>query len=116
MINKIFDSTLKHYGISGKRLSDVTGISQGHISEFRNGKSNPPCDTLLRLLDGMDEITPGAKRYFCQHLASGSASSLEAVIDTMTGAELSRLLMIIAEKFRQLETTKDGAMRELLSA
>lgn len=109
MIHQFFDQTLKRYSITGKRLSDMTGISQAHISEFRNGKTNPPCDTFMRLLDGADQIEPGAKQYFCQLLAG---KSFETVIDTMDGQQLAQLLIAIADKLQ----SKRILEQELLSA
>lgn len=109
MIHQYFDQALKRHGISGKRLSDVTGISQAHISEFRNGKTNPPCDTFMRLLDGADQIEPGTKQYFCQLLAG---RSFDTVIDTMDSQQLAQLLIAIADKLQ----SKRVLEQELLSA
>lgn len=33
------------------RLSQISGISQGHISDLENGRNQPTIDTLKRLLD-----------------------------------------------------------------
>jgi transcriptional regulator with XRE-family HTH domain len=109
MIHQFFDQTLKRYSIVGKRLSDVTGISTTHISEFRHGKTNPSCETLMLLLDGMEQIEPGAKQYFCQLLAG---RTFDAVIEGMDGQQLAQLLVAIADKIQ----SKQPAMQELISA
>lgn len=109
MIHQYFDQTLKHHGISGKRLSEVTGFSQTHISEFRNGKTNPSCDTLLCLLDGAEQIEPGAKQYFCQLLAG---QTFETLIEGMNGQQLAQLLVAIAERLQ----SKRPSVQELISA
>lgn len=33
------------------RISQITGISQGHISDLENGKNQPTIDTLSKLLE-----------------------------------------------------------------
>lgn len=108
MIHNFFDRTLKHYGITGKKLSEVTGISQTHISEFRNGKTNPSCETLMLLLDGAERISPGARQYFCQLLAGRSVSALSAsplslAIDAMSSEELAQLLLAVADRLQQAQ-------------
>lgn len=35
------------------KLSQISGISQGHISDLENGKNQPTIDTLKRLLEPM---------------------------------------------------------------
>ena len=37
-------------GLSVYRLSQETGVSQGHISDLENGKNQPTIDTLKRLI------------------------------------------------------------------
>jgi predicted transcriptional regulator len=113
-MHDIFDKTLRIHGITGKRLSEVTGFSQTHISEFRKGKTNPSCSTLQSLLDGMDKLSPGAKRYFCMELAGTTTPSLVEVappsrnlsIEGMSSAELAQLLMAVADKLQQGQPAK----------
>lgn len=112
-MHDIFDKTLRIHGITGKRLSEVTGFSQTHISEFRKGKTNPSCSTLKSLLDGMDELAPGAKRYFCMELAGTTSSSKESVssekklvIEGMSSMELAQLLLVVADKLQQSQPIK----------
>jgi predicted transcriptional regulator len=117
MIYQYFDQALKRQGITGKKLSDVTGISQAHISEFRNGKTNPSCDMLLCLLEGADQIQPGARQYFCQLLAGRAIAramdnSLESTIEMMDEQQLAQLLVAIAEKLQGQRTP----VQELISA
>ncbi|HEY9907889.1 MAG TPA: helix-turn-helix transcriptional regulator [Thermosynechococcaceae cyanobacterium] len=108
MIHKSFDSTLKHYGITGKRLAEVTGLSQGHISEFRRGQTNPPCDTLERLINGLEAVEPGARRYFCQ-LMAGSAISPEVSLDHLSSTEMAGLLLAVADRLRRADSLQLSA-------
>jgi predicted transcriptional regulator len=112
-MNNIFDRTLRRHGITGKGLSQVTGYSQTHISEFRRGKTNPSCSTLQGLLDGMDELSPGAKRDFCMELAGTATPSLvdapssrNLSIEGMSSTELAQLLMAVADKLQQGQPAK----------
>ncbi|KAM3112759.1 helix-turn-helix domain-containing protein [Phormidesmis sp. 146-33] len=112
-MHDIFDKTLRIHGITGKRLSEVTGFSQTHISEFRKGKTNPSCNTLQSLLDGMDELSPGAKRDFCLQLAGTTPSFVETAppsqkpsIEGMSSLELAQLLLVVADKLQQGQPAK----------
>jgi transcriptional regulator with XRE-family HTH domain len=111
MIHNFFDQTLKRYGITGKRLSEVTGYSTTHISEFRNGKTNPSCETLMCLLSGMDQIEPGARQYFCALLAG---KPIETTIERMDGQQIAQVLVAIADKLQS--SPEPVAVKELLSA
>ncbi len=107
-----FDRTLKEFGITGKKLSEVTGLSTTHISEFRHGKTNPSCETLQRLLDGAEEISPGARFFFCQLLAGDSLKPMEAEIQRMNNQQLAVLLQTIADAMQRSRDTS----QQLLSA
>lgn len=108
-----FDKMLKEFGIRGKDLSDVTGFSMTHISQFRHGKTNPSCDSLERLLDGANRIKPGAKRYFCELLAGEQIQPIHDTIDQLDDVQLARLLLTVAER---LENRKQAVSQKLLSA
>lgn len=66
-----FSKTMEHYKITGKKLSQVSGVSENHISEFRRGKrkTGVSTDILWQLLKGMEKIAPGAKIYFASLMA-----------------------------------------------
>lgn len=108
-----FDQTLKQLGITGKKLAEVTGVSTTHISEFRNGKTNISCEMLERLLNGADQIKPGAKRYFCELLADQTPQPVEDPIERLDDMQLARLLLRVADR---LENRKSAIPQELLSA
>jgi transcriptional regulator with XRE-family HTH domain len=101
MIGQFFDKTLRRYGISGTQLAKVSGLSPSHISEFRNGKASPSCEVLVKLLDAVDRIAPGAKLYFCGLLAG---SPMGATIDEMSEVELVFLLREVAERLEKINS------------
>lgn len=107
-----FDKTLKKFSIAGKKLAEVTGVSMTHISEFRNGKTNVSCEMLERLLNGADQIEPGAKQYFCALLAGEKPQSIEDTIDDLDDVQLARILYVAASR---LGNRKPKASEEILS-
>lgn len=64
MLRNFFKQTRQHYGITGKAISELTGISQNHISEYQNGKRDVTSDTLWRMIEAMDNIAPGSRKHF----------------------------------------------------
>jgi transcriptional regulator with XRE-family HTH domain len=95
-----FDRMLKALGITGKKLAEVTGVSVTYISEFRNGKTNVSCEMLERLLNGADQIKPGAKQHFCELLAGEKPQLVADTIDELDDMQLARLLHIAADQLR----------------
>jgi transcriptional regulator with XRE-family HTH domain len=66
-LSVFFQETMEHFQITGKQLSQVSGISENHISDFRRGKSKTGVSTkvLWQLLEAMEKIAPGSQQYFC---------------------------------------------------
>ncbi len=116
MIHEFFDLTLKRYGIKAKSLSDLTGVSQNHISEFRSHKlkTGVTSDCLWRLLTGMDELAPGSLRHFCDLLAGkkkpqqGFAEDLEFLIEAADDSELETAMLLIVRRMFPKEDEKFG--------
>ncbi|MEC4817502.1 MAG: helix-turn-helix transcriptional regulator [Scytonema sp. PMC 1069.18] len=106
-ISRSFDETLKKYGITGAQLSKKTGVSAGHISQFRNGKGgNMAHATLENLLNAMEELAPGARRYFCQLLAGEGERFTQSrkIVDLIESAdeeEMEAILVAISRKWKQ---------------
>lgn len=116
MIHELFDQTLKRYSIQAKALSNLSGVSQNHISEFRGGKlkTGVTSDCLYRLLVAMDELSPGSRRYFCDLLAGkknyseGFDAELEFYIDAADEAELGRAMLQIVNRLFPKENHNNG--------
>lgn len=115
-MEEIFALTMKRYGIQGKALSDLSGVSVNHISEFKNKrlKTGVTTDCLLRLLDAMDELSPGAKRFFCEMLAGSQyqrtfSVSLETLINAADEEELKvAMFQIVHRVFPKSEEITDA--------
>jgi hypothetical protein len=115
MIHELFDQTLKRYGIQAKALSGLSGVSQNHISEFRSGKlkTGVTTDCLYRLLVGMDELSPGSRRYFCDLLAGkkqaqGFEGELEFLINAAEPEELEKAMLQIVRRMFPKEDKELG--------
>lgn len=105
-LSSSFDATIKRYRINARELSKLTGVSGNHISEFKNGKRDVSSALLLRLLDGMNELAPGAKQYFWQLVSEPSpqplGKSLIQIIQVAEEDELLDAMAEIANRFRCL--------------
>lgn len=64
MLRKIFREVKESHGITGKAISELTGISQNHISEYINGKRDVTSETLWRMVDAMEHLSKGAAADF----------------------------------------------------
>jgi transcriptional regulator with XRE-family HTH domain len=97
-----FKQMLSHYKVTGKQLSERTGIAQATISDIRRRESDPSASTLWRLVIAADEIAPGALRYFCSQLASSDllGDKLEQLIDLAEDSEIERVMLAIAKRWR----------------
>lgn len=116
-----FDATIKRYRINARELSKLTGVSGNHISEFKNGKRDVSSAVLLRLLDGMNELSPGAKQYFWQlvsePLPQPLGKSLIQIIQVAEEDELLDAMAEIANRFRYLRNSSDcSTPHSLISA
>ena len=106
----IFAQTQDKFRIKNADLVQATGFSSAYVSEIRSGKASPSFDGMTRWLDGAEQLSPGARKYFCELLAG---KSLETKIDAMDSTELAGLLLAIADK---LQNGKRPAVSELISA
>lgn len=113
LIGQLVDQTMRHWGIVGKELAKKAGISETHLSQFRNGKTNIGDDKLVKLLEAMDELAPGSRSYFCAMLADsqdaqkhslsqvlGNSVDLKQVIASMDLIQLAELMDVIALRMR----------------
>ena len=94
--NQAFDVTLKHFKISGKFLSEQSGIATTSISEFRRGRKAMQTDSLEKLLEA---LPPEAKiHFFSCFLADEQV--LDLLVSGMDNDGLSRIMIAIANKLK----------------
>lgn len=101
---EVFKRALDHYGVTGKELSQKTGIAQATISDIRRGKSDPSLGTFWRLIQAAEEIAPGFLKYFCRLLVCGSdeVGELEAMIAVADQEEIGLAMMAMARRWNEL--------------
>lgn len=107
-IHEAFDETLKQYRISGRALAEAAEVSQSMVSQFRHGKKGVTDEMLDNLLQAMQEIAPGSRRYFCSLIAGESVASVrvEKMIDSISEEEIPKLLVAIAQRWKNSEGNK----------
>ncbi len=120
MLRKIFTEVKNKYGITGKALSQATGISQKHISEYINGKRDVTSSTLWRMIEAMDNLAPGAKQYFsvlmcgCESNFSSKpqyvaeSKDWRSLISNASPAEMEQILLAMADRWSQIKTEKES--------
>lgn len=119
MFKDIFQAVKQKHGITGKAISELTGISQIHISQFLNGKRDVSSSYLWRMIEAMDNLSPGAKKDFWLQLVKcveydDDEVDLTALIQSMQTNELSKTLFTIAETLqRQSNSLSDNRLGKL---
>jgi len=69
-IHELFKISMDMYGVRGKDLAVTAGVSAQHVTEFRQGRKWVSEGTLEALLRGMERLSPGSVKYFCDSLVS----------------------------------------------
>ena len=106
-----FNRMLKHQKITGKALSETSGISTPHISEIRNGKTNPSLEVFERLIDAAEKLKPGSRRMFASLMAGEEGLSIEELAEQLSKKELGQLLIAIAPRISDsTEETEERAI------
>ncbi len=104
-IRQALKETQDSHGIKSKDLAELAGIGVQHLASIRNGKSWPSEEVLMRVLDALERLSPGARRDFGLRLA-GLGGSLATLVEQMPTEELSDTLLAIAESLRKWERNK----------
>ena len=102
LIYEAFNETLKRYKISGRALAQEAQASESLVSQFRHGKKGVTDDMLDSLLQAMQTIAPGSRKYFCSLLA-GEPIKLgvsEGEFKDISEDEIPELLIAIARRWR----------------
>ena len=114
MLKEIFTEIKSRHGITGKALSEATGISQKHISEYINGKRDVTSSTLWRMIEAMDELSPGAKKDFgCELAELWKPTDLKNLVAGMSIAQLNQLLFFVAETLEKIRLRDDATKKDI---
>ena len=106
-IHEAFNETLKRYRIGGRALAQAAEVSESLVSQFRHGKTGVTDEVIDKLLQGMQEIAPGSRKYFCSLVAGEPAgvTTVEKVIEALSEDEIPELLMAIAQRWKASDNT-----------
>lgn len=116
-INEHFVTTMSKYGIKAKELAELVGISAQQITEFRRGRSWVSQETFESILENMDNLSPGSKRYFCSLMANQEISRTDNkqilidMIENANGEEIEAALLAIGRKWAA--TSKQNNISQL---
>lgn len=126
MLNQYFKQTMDYYGVKGTELSDAFGCGRGYISDIRNGKCNPPIDRFWELIETLDKLAPGAKKYFGNSIAQNNAdffiedlvNSIDPadLIRAMDDGQLSKLMFAVAARLGNKKYNKQTNKNDQLAA
>lgn len=113
--SRAFDRTLNHFGISGKWLSEQSGVSQQMISGFRRGQQRIYSDSMERLIQA---LPLEAQQYFFESLLGMSlvaqTPNLEKVVEEATSVQLGNLLKAIGSKMSSSDNGQSNLPQEVL--
>ncbi|MBD2778641.1 helix-turn-helix domain-containing protein [Iningainema tapete] len=120
-IHQLFKQTMDRHGIRGKDLAPLAGISPNHLSEFRSGKTWISPEVFMAMLEGMEQLAPGARRYFCQLLANESLTErkqsmgekLVEMIEAADDEEIDLAMLAIGKKWKNSRNYSDQASNRL---
>ena len=95
---KAFISTKEHFGITNKALHELTGVAKSHISRFLNhDSSNMTTDRLDKLIDAMEKLEPGSKRYYCRLLLGESLVNTREAARNMSFKDMADMMSAMAD-------------------
>ena len=111
LLHQALDETIKYCRMSAKELAEASGVSSSRISQFRNGLfiegkgSDLTSRAINDLIQAATYIDPRAKQVFSFFLADldpravrlGSSAMNLSQLETMEPAEISQLLVAIAD-------------------
>ena len=116
-INEHFVTAMSKYGIKAKELAELVGISAQQITEFRRGRSWVSQETFESILENMDHLSTGSKRYFCSLIANQEISKkdnkqiLIDMIENANAEEIEIVLLAIGRKWAA--TSKQNNISQL---
>ena len=117
MLSKYFKQTMDHFKIKGTELSKEFGCGASYISDIRMNKVNPPSSRMWELVETLEKLAPGARRYFGNLVAGNDTEYfMEEVIDNvepaklvklMSGVQLSKFMFALAAELGKIKTQQE---------
>ncbi len=107
-LSQAFDKSLKDCGITGKWLSQRSGVTERMISNFRNSRQQIYSETLDKLLEALPY---NAKLHFFTLLLADKMT-LASLIGEMDEKGLANLLLAIADRLSPKKEAEDFEIAE----
>jgi transcriptional regulator with XRE-family HTH domain len=121
LLHQALDETIKYCRMSAKELAEASGVSSSRISQFRNGLflegkgSDLTSRAINDLIQAATYVDPRAKQVFSFFLADldprsvrlGSSAMNLSQLETMEPAEISQLLVAIADTLDKPKSPKE---------
>ncbi len=121
-IHLLIKQTMDRYGIVGKELASAAGIGQSHISDIRTGRKWASEEVFAALLEGMEQIAPGSRLYFCQLLADEHLSTTKTVgekiaelIEVADDNDIDIAMKAIGSKWKRERQQRSNTQTDYLS-
>jgi transcriptional regulator with XRE-family HTH domain len=109
MIHQFFREVQDRHGIKGKDLAEKVGINAGHLSQFRSGKASITLELLWRLVEAMDELSPGARKDFGLMLAGCNEEEDVEITRKLETQDLSKVLIAVAKTLQEHQLVRSSA-------
>lgn len=100
MIRDTLRQVKQSRNITGRALSQLTGLSDGSISNFFNGKKDITVSNLWLILEAMEVLSPGSIESFCS-LLMGNSSSL-----VLTEDQIADQIIALGKAWKHLQESK----------
>jgi transcriptional regulator with XRE-family HTH domain len=100
MFRECFKQVKKERQITGRALSQASGVTQAIISEFINGKRDVSLDNFWSLLQGMEKLSPGSIELFCALLVGKSEISL------LDEDQIADQIIALGKAWKELQESK----------
>lgn len=103
MFSEAFRKTQDKHGVSAIRLHEMTGIAKSTVSNFRTGKRDMLTETLWKLLEAIEQESPGAINDFASEIGRVEVHGLtdrekQILIWSLPESELAEILKLIGKR------------------
>lgn len=95
MFRETFIRVKNELGVTGKALSEKSGVDNSRISEYINSKRDVSSETLWELLNGLESLSPGAIKLYLNIMLQSLGASQDLAVQ----------LVNLAMAVRDLETS-----------
>jgi predicted transcriptional regulator len=94
MLNVYFKQTMDHFGVKGSELAEAFGRDSNYVSKVRTGNISPPIGRFWELIETLDKLSPGAKKYFGNLIAENKMDFfVEDLLQITTKEELAAAIV-----------------------